>query len=214
MLDRLRAKYPDLLIEGCASGGRRIDLETIRRSHTFWKSDDTSRLPVMRFHETGANSFLPGGLLNANLLTVQNAFDVQSLFGGPLGFGADLTKLTPEGKVLLRQQVVHYKTVRHFLNKDYHRLFPQVRDGSTWTGWQFHDPTANAGFAVVLRLPESSYRSADVRLSGILQARNYRITKLGDEQSEVVSGTSLADGWAVDLVKPATSVVVTYQLAD
>ena len=60
LLDRLMKAYPDLLIEGCASGGRRIDLETIKRSHTFWKSDETASLPVMRFHETGGNTFLPG----------------------------------------------------------------------------------------------------------------------------------------------------------
>ena len=61
------AKYPDLCIESCASGGRRIDLETIRRAHTFWKSDETNNLAVARFHQTGGNQFLPGGLLNTNL---------------------------------------------------------------------------------------------------------------------------------------------------
>ncbi len=213
LLDRLRAKYPDLLIEGCASGGRRIDLETVKRSHTFWKSDDTSRLPVMRFHETGGNCLLPGGLLNANLLAIQSVFDVHSLFGGPLGFGADLTKLTPDAKALLRQQIANYKTVRHLLNKDYHQLFPQNRDGSGWVGWQFHDPEANQGFVVLLRLAESSYRSADVRLRGVAPERNYRITKVGEVKTEVIPGAKLADGWTVELAKPNTSVVLAYELA-
>ena len=33
LMDRLRAKYPNMVIESCASGGRRIDLETLRRAH-------------------------------------------------------------------------------------------------------------------------------------------------------------------------------------
>lgn len=214
LLDRLRAKYPDLLIEGCASGGRRIDLETVKRSHTFWKSDDTSRLPVMRFHETGGNCFLPGGLLNANLLAIQSVFDVHSLFGGPLGFGADLTKLAPDAKALLRQQVANYKTVRHLLNKDYHRLFPQDRGDSSWIGWQFHDPKANQGFVVLLRLADSSYRAADVRLRGVAPERNYRVTKLGEGQAKVTPGAKLADGWTVELPKPNTSAVLAYELAE
>ena len=76
-----------LLIEGCASGGRRIDLETIKRSHTFWKSDNTGDIPSMRFHDTGGNTFLPGVLLNTNVLPVSGsevAFDIASIFGGPL----------------------------------------------------------------------------------------------------------------------------------
>lgn len=214
LLDRLRAKYPDLLIEGCASGGRRIDLETVKRSHTFWKSDQTAIPSVMRFHETGGNCLLPGGLLNANLIGFQNVFDLHNLFGGPLGFGADLTKLAPETKALMRQQIAHYKTVRHLLNKDYYRLFPQRRDEFDWVGWQFHDPLANEGFVVLLRPAESSYRSTELRLNGIIRERSYRITRLGEGQAEVISGSKLAEGWTVELAKPKTSVVVAYRLAE
>ena len=37
--DELRRKYPRLLIDNCASGGRRIDIETLRRSIPFFRSD-------------------------------------------------------------------------------------------------------------------------------------------------------------------------------
>jgi alpha-galactosidase len=38
-LDDMRARFPDLLQENCASGGRRIDLEMISRAHTYCRSD-------------------------------------------------------------------------------------------------------------------------------------------------------------------------------
>ena len=41
MWDDLRAAYPHLLIDNCASGGRRIDLETCSRSLRLWRSDNT-----------------------------------------------------------------------------------------------------------------------------------------------------------------------------
>jgi len=66
LLDELMSRHPNLLIEQCASGGRRIDLETVRRGNTFWKSDDTLDQPLMRFHQTGGNYFLLGGHLNTN----------------------------------------------------------------------------------------------------------------------------------------------------
>ncbi len=39
MWDELRAKHPGLWIDNCASGGRRIDLETCMRSVPLWRSD-------------------------------------------------------------------------------------------------------------------------------------------------------------------------------
>jgi alpha-galactosidase len=37
--DELRRRFPDLGIDNCASGGRRIDLETLSRSLPLWPSD-------------------------------------------------------------------------------------------------------------------------------------------------------------------------------
>ena len=39
MWDELRARHPGLWIDNCASGGRRIDLETMSRSLPLWPSD-------------------------------------------------------------------------------------------------------------------------------------------------------------------------------
>ena len=38
-LDDMRARFPDILQENCASGGRRIDIEMISRAHTYCRSD-------------------------------------------------------------------------------------------------------------------------------------------------------------------------------
>jgi alpha-galactosidase len=37
--DALLARFPGLIIDNCASGGRRIDIETLRRSVPLWRSD-------------------------------------------------------------------------------------------------------------------------------------------------------------------------------
>lgn len=39
LLDELRARYPDLEIESCSSGGGRIDLGILERAHRVWASD-------------------------------------------------------------------------------------------------------------------------------------------------------------------------------
>ena len=209
LLDQLMAAYPDLLIEGCASGGRRIDLETVKRSHTFWKSDDTARLPVMRFHETGANLFLPGALLNTNLLTIDNEYDIYSLFGGPLGFGVDWTKLPAGKRELVRRLVAQYKELRPYLNKNYYPLFPQTRDESGWIGWQFLDPETSEGYAVILRPADSAYITARVRLQGLSPNKNYILSPSTGTPTST-TGKALMDGWPVTMEKPATALLIHY----
>ena len=60
VIDWIRERHPQTVLECCASGGRRIDLETARRFHTYWISDDTVDPEVDRFHLQGINYFLPG----------------------------------------------------------------------------------------------------------------------------------------------------------
>jgi alpha-galactosidase len=199
--DRLRQKYPDLLIESCASGGRRIDLETIRRAHTFWKSDETMDLAVARLHETGANQFLPGVLLNTNLPSWSKAprFDLHSLYGGPLGFALDWTKLDSAARQRVRQSIAAFKTVRHLLNKDYYPLFPETLDQGQWVGWEFNDPAAGEGFLVVLRPEPSHYRAADVKLRGIDERKTYRVSQIDGGRTSTVTGRQLLDGLPISL---------------
>jgi len=213
LLDRLMQAWPDLLIEGCASGGRRIDLETIRRAHTFWKSDDTVDLPVLRFHLTGANAFLPGGLLNANLLPVDLEFDVHSLYGGPLGLRCDWAKLSAEQRAGLAHLITQYKQIRHLLNADYFPLFSQSRKEDGWVGWQFQAADGQEGLVVVLRPPGCAYRAAEVRLHGIAEDEKYRLTPLGLTPAApvVVTGKQLLEGWPVELPNAAGSRVFAYQ---
>jgi alpha-galactosidase len=221
VLDRLMKACPDLLIEGCASGGRRIDLETIKRSHTFWKSDDTADIPSMRFHETGGNVFLPSQLLNTNVLPVTGpelSFDVMSIFGGPLGFQCDWPNLTDADRTELARQIAIYKTVRPLLNADYYPLFAQQRLLTTWTGWQFNDPTKGEGFFVILRPRESPYGSADIELQGLDAGATYTVTKIdstavkeGERVSRSATSAELTTPWAVTLGLPGTAAVYRYE---
>jgi alpha-galactosidase len=65
--DELHRRYPALMMEGCASGGRRIDLESLSRCHTYWKSDLYGEIVANQGHTYGASLFLPGVYLNTPL---------------------------------------------------------------------------------------------------------------------------------------------------
>lgn len=214
LLDRLRAKYPGMVIESCASGGRRIDIETMRRAHTYWKSDETNSLPVARSQATGGNCFLPGSLLNTNLPGASSAstFDLRSLFAGPLGFATDWTRLDEAGRARVRLEIAAFKRVRYLLDQDYYPLFTQTFDLAQWCGWQFNDPETGEGFFVALRPAESPCAEASLRLHGVMADKAYHISRIDGSQPRRVAGSELRAGLATKL-HPGEAEVWSYRLA-
>ncbi len=131
---------------------------------------------MLRFHQTGGNVFLPGQLLNVNLLPEHLPYDVASIFGGPLGFRCDWTKLTDAERQQIKDLITVYKTVRPLLNGEYYALFPQRRDEHHWIGWQFQTAGAGKGYVVLLRPADSPYGAADISLHGLDPDAFYTLT--------------------------------------
>jgi len=178
VLDELMKRHPRLLIEQCAGGGRRIDLETVRRGHTFWKSDQTRDRDVLRFHQTGGNMFLPGGLLNINCGPFDSEGDLLGLFAGTLGFGLDLRRLSEAQREMLRKVIGAYKKVRNLIDQDYYELFEQSKDPKDWCGWEFIRPDGCEGFFVVYRPASSPYAASELTLEGLRPEKFYLIERL------------------------------------
>ena len=183
VIDWIREHHPQTVLEGCASGGRRIDLETASRFHTFWISDQTMDPDIVRFHLEGMNYFLPGNYgyvcyalpLPAQKRFQATDFGIQSFLGGAFGTGGRIDNWTGEMKGQARRHVEVYKRIRKFLVKDYYALAPEPRDLYGWEGWQFHDPNTSEGFLQVFR-DDSSESSRRFALQALTPRELYQFT--------------------------------------
>lgn len=159
VIDWVRDRHPGTVLECCASGGRRIDLETARRFHTFWISDYTIAPEIIRFHLQGINHFLPGNyhyVCYTLPIAEQKEFqptnlDYLSFFGGAFGTGGRIDLWPDEQRNKFIRLADQYNKVRSYLLKDYYPLLPQSKDLASWNALQFHDPESNAGFVEVFR---------------------------------------------------------------
>lgn len=131
VLDTLIQEHPNWLVECCASGGRRIDLGTLRRAHTIWFSDHTEDPLVCRFMQTGANVFLPGNFPNSAVPVARNEgdaatgdIDILSRMCGALSFDGDIASWSPELTARAACLVEVYRTFRHLLVADFYSLTP------------------------------------------------------------------------------------------
>ena len=74
-------RHPDMVMEGCSGGGRRIDLETVSRFHWHQKSDRWYDSESDQSSLCGANLYLPGGTINIPTMATDN-YGAWSSFGG------------------------------------------------------------------------------------------------------------------------------------
>jgi len=57
--DGLLERHPGLILDNCASGGRRIDLETIGRATPFWRTDGPRDAIAHQCHSYGLFAWIP-----------------------------------------------------------------------------------------------------------------------------------------------------------
>jgi alpha-galactosidase len=218
VIDWIIKRHPDTVLEGCASGGRRIDLETARRFHTFWISDYTVDPSIIRYHLFGINYFLPGNyhdvaytLPSPNQQNFQPGdLGFQSMFAGAFGTGGrvDLWPKAMQQQAL--RQVETWKKLRRYLVEDYFPLSDQPGDLKSWSGWQFQDPADHSGFVQTFRsyTPDETHRFLIHKLD---EKARYRFTDAySGEYFELLGVEAMTKGIEVTQ-EPMSSRVMTYK---
>ena len=120
ILQRLRAKHPEVEIESCSGGGGRVDLGILRYTDEVWTSDNTDALDRLGIQFGYTHAYSPETMvawvtdvpnfLDRRVIPLQFRFVVA--MQGALGIGANLNKWTPEEMESARQLTAFYKTVR------------------------------------------------------------------------------------------------------
>ena len=212
--DELRARYPDVMFEGCSSGGRRMDLESLGRCHTYWRSDLYGNSLANQGHIYGASLYLPGNYLNIPLFdTSEKPYALRSIFGGALCLGWDPREENfPVERAKAR--VDQFKALRHLAVGDFYPLLPHSLEATHWTGYQLHRPDLGEGMALLFRHEESPYLSLEIKLRGIDPEQTYEVTFNDAGQTRRLSGKELLDPIRVSVDEAPGSALITYQAVE
>jgi alpha-galactosidase len=185
----IREACPDLVIENCASGGHRMDLGTLRHSHTNWVSDYTHRAASCRQHAQGAGLFLPLAHVNTWVLDKRDRYEFRSRMGGGFGFSDFMGKWSAAEREDLAAAVGEYKALRPFLHgRRYLLTGPLHQD---WDIWQFVHPDGNR---IALLAFRENGRIDEVRvgLREIDPERRYQVTDADTGGTVPMANDSLA----------------------
>ena len=118
--DRIRAKYPDLTIQACASGGGRANYGVLPWFDEFWVSDNTDALQRI-YMQWGTSYFFPSISMASHISAVPNhtvyrvtplKFRIDVAMSGRLGMELQPKDMTPEEIAQCKQAIADYKSVR------------------------------------------------------------------------------------------------------
>ena len=183
VLRRIFGPRPEILLEGCASGGNRFDLGMLCYAPQIWCSDDTD--PIERLTIQNSLSYLyPQSTFGTHVSAAPHAQTLRNTplstrgnvsFFGDLGYELDLKHLLPTEEKEITAQVQFYKRYRRlFQFGTFSRL--QTEDAVAWqvSGGNTH----LAGLFHKLQHAAAPYEQ--LWLSGLLPEEQYVLT--GREQ--------------------------------
>lgn len=143
-MEKLLAKYPNLMIEGCSGGGGRFDAGMLYYAPQIWCSDNTDAVDRLRI-QYGTSFFYPMSTVSAHVSAVPNhqtgrITDLHTrgitAMTGAFGYELSLGKLTEEEKDEIREQIRTYRKYEPLVSQgDYYRLSNPFQDA--YAAWMF-----------------------------------------------------------------------------
>jgi len=206
--DELRRRHPNMLIDSCASGGRRNDLETLRRAVPLLRSDYIFEPVGNQCHTYGIAFWMPfygTGIISDDL------YHFRSVMCPHLTACWDVRRKDLDYDAI-RGLVAQWKQLAPNLMGDYYPLTNYSLENDVWIGWQFDRPDLGQGMVQVFRRAESIYESARLPLRGLDPGASYTVTDLDSQSSERLSGRELMEkGLRVSIPGQPGAAVVTYR---
>ena len=199
--DALRERFPHLVIENCASGGRRLDFEAVSRGHSYCRTDyaifhrDPSQVTDMQNVALNTLAYLP---FQGSETTPAVFFDDYGIFSSfasgnvftPSDWNAGIVKnaFTSEQTAWLREVFETGRRLMPYYEGDFYPLSDNrtamTYDGSwrivntnetRWCAWQMHRADRDEGFAIYFRRLNTPDSVFSAELGGIDDNAQYEV---------------------------------------
>lgn len=188
VLERLTRDFPDVLFEGCASGGGRFDAGMLAYVPQFWCSDNTDVLSRCRI-QYGTTLVFPPCTMGSHVSAVPNhqtarVTPLDARFavamGGSFGYELDPRKLSDAERAQLRGQTDFARRTEAIrLNGTFYRLLSPF-EGNDTAWMSVSDDRREAVFTVIRERAIPNMPPRLVRLQGLDPDLRYRVNETGD----------------------------------
>jgi alpha-galactosidase len=207
--DYLLKRFPNLVIDNCASGGRRLDLETISRSAPLWRTDYIYGEPNgYQCHTYGLSLFLP---LSGTGLNRTDLYAFRSSLGSAVVLNWKLTShdmSIPEMQNCLKE----FREIRPYFYEDYYPLtgLIDLTGEDVWLAYQLDRPSDKTGVVVAFRRKDNLSETLSVKLKGINEEGTYTIYNSDNKTTIIKKGKELREGLILEIKETPGSILLMY----
>jgi alpha-galactosidase len=231
--DYLLENQSGLKIDACASGGRRNDLETMRRSVPLHPSDygygyhyinQAFRRTLMKwipYIRSWNNSWDIEGVYQDDSTGYYDFTEVPSIDNFKLinSFGVatwypslyDLTMFPDKADYVKLMFEIKDKLALIILWGDYYSLTEDYRDHDHWTVYQYNYPDNGTGAFQILRNLTSAEETLTVYPRDLVEGANYVLVNQETGETRTMNGTVMTDGVTFSLSDPRSGAIWFYQ---
>lgn len=204
-LDYLTDNIDGLIIDNCASGGKRLDLEMSYRSIAFWRSDyncayHPDLFDATQSHNYGISFWLP---ITGSALWMQDEYSMRS----------DLMPLilTSFGSYD-HPDFGFYKEQRDLMGGKYYPLEFGSFDSNKMHAMQFSTDDALAGTAFIYKRADVKDTEYTVKLNGLIEKETYKVYDIDNpEKIYSLSGKELMEnGIKLDLPDGPKAIILMF----
>lgn len=188
LLDELTTEYPNVLWEGCSGGGGRFDAGLLYYMPQSWVSDNTDAVARMQI-QYGTSLAYPLSSMTSHVSVSPNQQTGRYVslktrgnvaMSGDLGYELDLTKMKPEEKKQVTEQVALYKELRPTIQ---YGRFIRLADPNTGNrcAWMFVSPDKTDVVVFSFKiLSEAQPDFKIIKLAGLDKDKLYKNVATGD----------------------------------
>lgn len=209
--DELRKRHPNMLIDSCASGGRRNDLETLRRAVPLLRSDYILEPVGQQGHTYGISLWMPYYGTGVNSL---DTYVFRSQMCPSITACYDMRPEHKQDFGPLRTLYAQWKEIAPLYFGDYYPLTDYSLSPDSWIAWQFVRPEHGDGMVEAFRRAETAEDSRTLKLRGLDPEARYQVKDVDTGEVRQASGRSLmAEGLAVTISnKPGNALLTLKKL--
>lgn len=216
--DALLERFPEMIIDNCASGGKRIDIETTSRSVPYWRTDGPRDPVAHQCHNYGLMAWIPFSAtsvdregndydfrssMNSSIcINWQHSGDGTPWWNFPEDFPYDWAK----------KSVDQYVSIRNYYLGDYYPLTPYSQARDIWMGWQLNCPEKGEGMVQAFRRENCFYTSASFKLRNLERNAIYLVKNIDTEGIQELSGrTLMEEGLSIAISTQPGAAIVIYK---
>ena len=219
--DTLLERFPYLLIDNCAGGGHRVDIESLARSIPLWRSDFCSiwdNVPEgYQLQEIGNAWWYPYSGVGFGP-TLGDTYNFRSAYAPGMTIRT-WEHADPEWEVgatnepfdWARKYFNEYLSVQHYFSCDFYPLIKNSKETISWAAYQYDEPESCSGIILAFRREECPFAVADVMPGGVAEDKTYEFVNVDTQEKLVATGAELKkNGLKLEIKNKRESLLIKY----